>query len=141
MRDDRTAFLLRKQELMPLTEAERRELAETPEAVGERKPDGSWASGCMIVPRRAVGTYAEQLAAFARLQNIDGSETAPVDTLPVAPIDDDDATPDAPRETPQQATNDDDSGLYREPTPHERRMYGDGYRPKKTTPPKYGRQR
>jgi hypothetical protein len=74
MQDDRTAFLLRKRELMPLTEAEQAELAATPEFVGERDGNGNFVGGVMVVPRRS-GDYNEQLAAFAKLQFMDHDAT------------------------------------------------------------------
>jgi hypothetical protein len=50
--DDRTNFLEKKIELnIPLTDSERRELAETPQLVGERDANGNFIAP-MVVPRR-----------------------------------------------------------------------------------------
>jgi hypothetical protein len=59
---------------MPLTAAEQAELAATPELIGQRNADGSFAAGVMVVPRRS-GDYNEQLAAFAKLQFMDHDAT------------------------------------------------------------------
>jgi hypothetical protein len=77
MQDDRTAFLLRKRELMPLTEAEQAELAATPEFVGERDASGRFVAGVMVVPRRPSGDYQQQLRAFAAMMNTDNSPPTP----------------------------------------------------------------
>jgi hypothetical protein len=75
MRDDRTAFLLKKQEMgLPLTDAERRELADTPEFVGERDASGNLVGGAMVVPRRPTGAYEQQLEQFAKLMYMDNHE-------------------------------------------------------------------